>query len=83
MLQIAEAGLSEGGVSILFGDSKLGESSVNHPGVDRVSFTGAEARLECGWYVRPTLFAEVDKRMKIAREEIFGPVLSVIWRRCA
>jgi len=31
-----------------------------------------------GWYVRPTLFADVDNRMTIAREEIFGPVLSVI-----
>jgi acyl-CoA reductase-like NAD-dependent aldehyde dehydrogenase len=31
-----------------------------------------------GWYVRPTLFAGVDNGMKIAREEIFGPVLSVI-----
>lgn len=32
----------------------------------------------CGWYVRPTLFADVDNGMKIAREEIFGPVLSLI-----
>ena len=31
-----------------------------------------------GWYVRPTLFADADNRMKIAREEIFGPVLTVI-----
>jgi betaine-aldehyde dehydrogenase len=31
-----------------------------------------------GWYVRPTLFAGVDNRMRIAQEEIFGPVLSVI-----
>ena len=31
-----------------------------------------------GWYVRPTLFDGVDNRMVIAREEIFGPVLSVI-----
>jgi acyl-CoA reductase-like NAD-dependent aldehyde dehydrogenase len=31
-----------------------------------------------GWYVRPTLFGDVDNRMTIAREEIFGPVLSVI-----
>ena len=31
-----------------------------------------------GWYVRPTLFADVDNDMRIAREEIFGPVLSVI-----
>ena len=31
-----------------------------------------------GWYVRPTVFAGVDNAMRIAREEIFGPVLSVI-----
>ena len=31
-----------------------------------------------GWYVRPTIFADVDNRMRIAQEEIFGPVLSVI-----
>lgn len=34
--------------------------------------------LDRGWYVRPTLFADVDNRMRIAQEEIFGPVLSVI-----
>jgi acyl-CoA reductase-like NAD-dependent aldehyde dehydrogenase len=34
--------------------------------------------VEHGWYVRPTLFADVDNAMRIAREEIFGPVLSVI-----
>jgi len=34
--------------------------------------------LDRGWYVQPTLFADVDNRMRIAREEIFGPVLSVI-----
>ncbi|MGH0037964.1 MAG: aldehyde dehydrogenase [Myxococcota bacterium] len=31
-----------------------------------------------GFYVEPTVFADVDNGMKIAREEIFGPVLSVI-----
>jgi 4-(gamma-glutamylamino)butanal dehydrogenase len=31
-----------------------------------------------GWFVEITIFDEVDNRMKIAREEIFGPVLSVI-----
>ncbi|WP_319448907.1 MULTISPECIES: aldehyde dehydrogenase [unclassified Mycobacterium] len=31
-----------------------------------------------GWYVRPTLFADADNDMRIAREEIFGPVLTVI-----
>ncbi len=34
--------------------------------------------VESGWYVRPTLFANVNNAMKIAREEIFGPVLTVI-----
>jgi betaine-aldehyde dehydrogenase len=31
-----------------------------------------------GWFVEPTLFAEVDNHMTIAREEIFGPVLVAI-----
>jgi acyl-CoA reductase-like NAD-dependent aldehyde dehydrogenase len=31
-----------------------------------------------GAYVRPTVFTHVDNRMRIAREEIFGPVLVVI-----
>ena len=31
-----------------------------------------------GWFVRPTVFADVDNGMRIAREEIFGPVLVVI-----
>src|SRR5205085_9969564 len=34
--------------------------------------------LSSGWYVRPTVFADVDNGMRIAQEEIFGPVLSVI-----
>jgi acyl-CoA reductase-like NAD-dependent aldehyde dehydrogenase len=31
-----------------------------------------------GWYVTPTLFADVDNSMTVAREEIFGPVVCVI-----
>lgn len=31
-----------------------------------------------GWFVEPTLFADVDNQATIAQEEIFGPVLSVI-----
>jgi betaine-aldehyde dehydrogenase len=31
-----------------------------------------------GWFVEPTVFVNVDNQMKIAREEIFGPVLAVI-----
>ncbi|HKP85150.1 MAG TPA: aldehyde dehydrogenase family protein, partial [Blastocatellia bacterium] len=34
--------------------------------------------LEKGYFVKPTVFANVTSRMTIAREEIFGPVLSII-----
>jgi aldehyde dehydrogenase (NAD+) len=33
---------------------------------------------ERGYFVRPTVFADVNNQMAIAREEIFGPVLSII-----
>ncbi len=40
---------------------------------------GQQARLDSGgYYVEPTLFDQVDGSMSIAREEIFGPVLSVL-----
>jgi len=34
--------------------------------------------LEKGYFVKPTVFADVNNRMEIARTEIFGPVLSVM-----
>ncbi|MEM5310141.1 aldehyde dehydrogenase family protein [Paraburkholderia sp. JHI869] len=34
--------------------------------------------IESGWFVRPTVFSGVTNDMAIAREEIFGPVLSII-----
>jgi aldehyde dehydrogenase (NAD+) len=39
---------------------------------------GRPAGLDRGWYVEPTVFGNVDNGSTIAREEIFGPVLSVI-----
>jgi aldehyde dehydrogenase (NAD+) len=39
---------------------------------------GKPAGLEKGYYVRPTIFVDVTNDMKIAREEIFGPVLAII-----
>jgi acyl-CoA reductase-like NAD-dependent aldehyde dehydrogenase len=36
------------------------------------------AGLDTGWYVAPTVFADVDNKMTIAQEEIFGPVLSLL-----
>ena len=40
--------------------------------------TGRPEGLDKGYIVRPTVFANVDNSMTIAREEIFGPVLAII-----
>ena len=42
---------------------------------------GRPAHLPHGYYIEPTVFADVDNHSTIAREEIFGPVLSVIRAR--
>ena len=39
---------------------------------------GKPSGLEKGYFVKPTVFVDVDNKMEIARTEIFGPVLSVI-----
>ena len=42
---------------------------------------GGEGRpdgLRAGWFVKPTLFTDATNQMRIAREEIFGPVLAII-----
>jgi (Z)-2-((N-methylformamido)methylene)-5-hydroxybutyrolactone dehydrogenase len=41
---------------------------------------GPAARPECGsgWFVEPTIFTGVQPTMRIANEEVFGPVLSII-----
>ena len=39
---------------------------------------GRPAGLERGWYVEPTVFVNVDNKMRVAQEEIFGPVVCVI-----
>jgi aldehyde dehydrogenase (NAD+) len=39
---------------------------------------GRPPGLERGYYVRPTLFSDVQPQMRIAQEEIFGPVLAII-----
>jgi aldehyde dehydrogenase (NAD+) len=39
---------------------------------------GRPVEINRGYFVRPTVFGDVTPQMKIAREEIFGPVLSII-----
>jgi aldehyde dehydrogenase (NAD+) len=50
-------------------------------GEGAVLLTGGEGRpdgMERGWFVQPTIFTRVTNQMRIAREEIFGPVLCLI-----
>jgi aldehyde dehydrogenase (NAD+) len=39
---------------------------------------GIPAELPDGWFVEPTVFADVENSDRIAREEIFGPVLAIV-----
>ena len=39
---------------------------------------GGERVGDNGYFVEPTVFADVQDNMKIAEEEIFGPVMSII-----
>ena len=39
--------------------------------------SGGEASSETGWFIKPTVFIDVDPKARIMQEEIFGPVLAV------
>ncbi|MES2263839.1 MAG: aldehyde dehydrogenase [Pseudomonadota bacterium] len=57
----------------------LGYIEKGHADGAKLLSGGRQARNESGgYYVEPTLFDQVDSGMTIAREEIFGPVLSVL-----
>src|SRR6266511_1043037 len=106
-----QASLPPGVVNIITGAGETGRLLVEHPGVDKVAFTGSTdvgainsaaqlARIrelsavgeaegasrwsapcvlpERGYWFAPTLFTGVSQAHRIAREEIFGPVLSVL-----
>ena len=49
-------------------------------GAECVLGGGKAERPECGdgWFVEPTIFMGVNNKMRIAQEEVFGPVLSII-----
>ena len=47
-------------------------------GARLVAGGGRPAGLDRGWFVQPTVFADVDNKSVIAQEEIFGPVLSIV-----
>ena len=47
-------------------------------GARLVTGGGRPEGLDSGWFIQPTVFADVDNSMSIAQEEIFGPVIAVI-----
>jgi aldehyde dehydrogenase (NAD+) len=47
-------------------------------GAKLIAGGGVPAGQPRGWFVEPTIFADVDNSARIAQEEIFGPVLAVI-----
>jgi len=53
-------------------------ASAQREGAKLAAGGGRPAHLDRGWFVEPTLFADVDNSMTIAQEEIFGPVGVVI-----
>ncbi|WID96155.1 aldehyde dehydrogenase family protein [Bosea vestrisii] len=57
---------------------RLIESGVSEGATLVVGGPGRPEHLNRGYYVRPTVFANVTDDMTIAREEIFGPVLSIL-----
>jgi aldehyde dehydrogenase (NAD+) len=44
----------------------------------KIAYGGGRPNIQKGWFVEPTIFTEVDNAMRIAQEEIFGPVAVVI-----
>ncbi|HKP06110.1 MAG TPA: aldehyde dehydrogenase family protein [Microbacterium sp.] len=50
-------------------------------GARAVTGGGSASPFDRGFFVQPTVFDQVDPQMRIAREEIFGPVLSVLTYR--
>jgi len=53
-------------------------SGINEGAVLVTGGLGKPAGLEQGYFIKPTVFRNVNNNMEIAREEIFGPVLSII-----
>ena len=50
-------------------------------GEAKVVAGGSAVDLDGGWYIQPTVFADIDPGARLAQHEIFGPVLSVIRAR--
>src|SRR5437660_808822 len=76
-----EAGVPPGVLNFLPGHgSVIGAHLVDHKDVDLIAFQHQNVPPK-GYFIPPTIFVEVKPNMRIVREEIFGPVLSVLKAR--
>jgi aldehyde dehydrogenase (NAD+) len=57
---------------------KLIQAGLDEGAIAVAGGTGRAAGFDCGYFVRPTVFAGVHNAMTIAQEEVFGPVLVMI-----
>src|SRR5260221_681904 len=83
-----EAGVPKEAVQFLTGSGAgIGDGIVQHPKRRYIGLTGSkEGRLMTGggraagdgYFVEPTIIADVDPKARLAQEEVFGPVLAVI-----
>ena len=66
---------------VRFGEKVLEYLAIGRDEGARLAYGGGvpeEERLRAGQFVEPTIFADVDNSMRIAQEEIFGPVLCIL-----
>ena len=59
-------------------DTVLGYIESGHAEGARVTTGGRAADMRRGYFIEPTVFADVTPQMRIAREEIFGPVITIL-----
>jgi acyl-CoA reductase-like NAD-dependent aldehyde dehydrogenase len=71
--------VDEGQMNTVLGYIEIGKQECGKPLCGGHRLTGGE--YDRGWFVAPTVFAGVTQEMRIAREEIFGPVLAVMKAR--
>lgn len=71
--------VDEGQMRTVLDYIEIGRKEAGEPRCGGRRLTGGA--YDAGWFVAPTVFADVTPAMRIAREEIFGPVLAVMKAR--
>ena len=71
--------VDEGQLSTVLDYIEIGRAEAGEPRCGGRRLTGPAH--DAGWFVEPTVFADVTPEMRIAREEIFGPVLAIMKAR--